>query len=77
MDPQADVFYGPGPVQKNGTVTVPVRLLREVGIEPGDGHPQVHWVLNRDIPGTLVMIPDELMARTTDDTLENLRKKSG
>jgi hypothetical protein len=72
VDPTIDVVYGPHPVQNTGTVTVPRDLLREVGVEPGND--KVHWALNPDIPGTLLLIPAKLLARTTDATLELLRQ---
>jgi antitoxin component of MazEF toxin-antitoxin module len=73
VDSEVDVLYGPNPVQKTGTVTVPRELLREIGVESGD---RVHWALNSDIPGTLVLIPSRLVARAMDDTLAAIRKKA-
>lgn len=70
MDPTADVFYGPHPVQKTGTVTVPRDLLREIGLESGD---RVHWALNPDMPGTLLLVPSWMLARTMPAALEALR----
>jgi len=70
VDATADVFYGPNPVQKTGTVTVPRDLLREVGLEPGD---RVHWALNPDMPGTLLLIPTTMLARTMPLALEAIR----
>ena len=71
MDPSVDVFYGPNPLQKSGTVTVPRELLREVGLESGD---KVHWALNRNIPGTLILVPSALVGRAMDDVLDALRR---
>lgn len=65
------MFYGPNPVQKTGTVTVPRDLLREIGVEAGD---RVHWALNPDMPGTLVLIPAAMIARAMPGALESLRK---
>lgn len=71
MDPGVDVLYGPNPLQKSGTVTIPRELLREVGLEFGD---KVHWVLNPDIPGTLVLIPSMLLGRSMDEVLKAIRR---
>ncbi|MCA1709914.1 MAG: AbrB/MazE/SpoVT family DNA-binding domain-containing protein [Actinobacteria bacterium] len=60
MDPAANVFYGPHRVQSSGTVSIPRELLRELGLQAGTD--QAHWVLNPDLPGTLVLIPDSLLA---------------
>ena len=73
MDPGVDVLYGPNPLQKSGTVTIPRELLREVGLEFGD---KVHWVLNPDIPGTLVLIPSKLLGRSMDAVLAGIRAKA-
>jgi antitoxin component of MazEF toxin-antitoxin module len=71
VDPGVDVLYGPNPLQKSGTVTIPRELLREVGLEFGD---KVHWVLNPDIPGTLVLIPSMLLGRSMDEVLKAIRR---
>lgn len=76
MDPAVDVLHGPNPVQKNGAVTVPRELLHEVGIDPLDGAQKVHWALNPDIPGTLLLIPSALVSRTMTATLDALRTSS-
>lgn len=70
MDPAIDVFYGPNPLQKSGTVTVPRELLREVGLEVGD---KVQWALNPDIPGTLILIPSNLLGRSMEAMLDVIR----
>ena len=72
MDTSADVLYGPNPVQKTGTVTVPRELLREVGLEAGG---RVHWALNPDMPGTLLLIPADMMARAMPAALDALRQQ--
>ena len=59
MDPAADTLYGPYPIQKIGTVTVPRGLLQEIGIDRGS---EVHWALNPDLPGTLILIPKGMIA---------------
>ncbi len=61
-------------MQKTGTVTVPRQLLREIGVEGGEDH--VHWALNPDVPGTLLLIPAKLVARAMPGTLEALRKSA-
>ena len=65
-----DVLYGPNPIQKSGTVTVPRELLREVGLDSGD---RVHWMLNTDIPGTLVLVPAAMVGRAMPEVLAALR----
>jgi len=70
VDPAIDVFYGPNPLQKSGTVTVPRELLREVGLEVGD---KVQWALNPDIPGTLILIPSNLLGRSMEAMLDVIR----
>jgi hypothetical protein len=74
VDPSTDVLYGPNPVQKTGTVTVPRQPLREIGVEGGED--QVHWALNPDVPGTLLLIPAKLLARAMPDMLKALRKSA-
>jgi len=59
-DPNPGTIYGPRPVQGNGNVSVPRELWRALGIELGNA--EVHFALNPDKPGTLVVIPDSLMA---------------
>lgn len=54
------VTHGPRPVQKTGNVSVPRGLWKAVGVDPGRG--RVHFAINPDKPGTLVVIPDALMA---------------
>jgi hypothetical protein len=74
VDPSVDVLYGPNPVQKTGTVTIPRDLLREIGVEPGVGH--VHWALNPDLPGTLALIPSAMVARSMPATFDGLRESA-
>jgi hypothetical protein len=73
VDPAIDVLYGPNPIQKSGTVTVPRELLREVGLDLGA---RVHWAMNPDMPGTLILIPSGLLSRAMPATLAALRKLS-
>jgi hypothetical protein len=73
VDPAIDVFYGPNPLQKSGTVTVPRELLREVGLEVGD---KVQWALNPDIPGTLILIPSKLLGRSMEAMLDVVRRSA-
>jgi hypothetical protein len=70
VDPAIDVFYGPNPIQKSGTVTVPRELLREVGLAVGD---KVQWALNPDIQGTLILIPSNLLGRSMAAMLDVIR----
>ena len=72
MDSSLNVFYGPNPIQKTGTVTVPRELLREIGVEPG--RDRVHWALNPDIEGTLILIPAALQARAMEGAFKALRR---
>lgn len=74
MDPSTDVLYGPNPVQKTGTVTVPRELLREIGVEPGEH--RVPWALNPDLPGTVLLIPAVMVARAMPEVLDALRDKA-
>ena len=73
MDPEIDTIYGPHPLQKPGTVTVPDPLVRALGLMKGTS--KVHWALNPTIPGTLILIPTALYARATDEILELLATK--
>lgn len=66
------MFYGPSPIQKTGTVSVPRALLEEIGVVAGDG--KVLWALNPDMPGTLVLIPATLMAQAMPGALASLRR---
>ena len=70
MDPEINVPYGPHRIQKISTVTVPRALLSEVGLEPGSS---VHWALNPDIPGTLILIPSRQLERVMEGLIESLR----
>lgn len=70
MDPTQDVPYGPNPVQKTGTVTVPRELLREIGVDAGVD--TVHWFMNPHIPGSLVLVPSRQMARAMETIVEAL-----
>ncbi len=72
MDPTLEGLYGPNPTQRTGTVTIPRDLMREIGVDAGVD--KVHWALNPDIPGTLLLIPSRLVARTMPDTLGALRR---
>jgi hypothetical protein len=68
-----DTVHGPNPIQKTGTVSVPRDLLREIGIDPAEGGHHAHWMLNPDIPGTLVLIPARLVARAQPGLVDALR----
>ena len=74
MDSWLESLVGPNPVQATGTVTIPRELLRAVGVEPG--RDRVHWALNQDIPGTLIMIPAVLVARAMPDVTKALKRLS-
>ena len=74
VDPSLDVTYGPHRIQSVGTVSVPKELQMEVGLEPGK---RVHWALNPDIPGTLILIPTASLARLTGEILDRLRQMGG
>jgi bifunctional DNA-binding transcriptional regulator/antitoxin component of YhaV-PrlF toxin-antitoxin module len=73
VDPSVDVPYGPHPLQKIGTVTVPKELQRAIGIEAGE---QLHWFLSREIPGTLLLVPSVHLARVTEEIYRALREKA-
>lgn len=73
MDASIDVLHGPNPIQKSGTVTVPKELLREIGVDPGD---RVHWMLNADMPGTLVLVPAAMVARVMPDLVKALKRSA-
>ena len=60
-------------MQKTGTVSVPADLLREVGVEGGQ---RVHWMLNPDLPGTLVLLPSTMVNRVMPEITKALRKKA-
>ena len=70
MDASIDVLHGPNPIQKSGAVTVPTLLLKEIGVELGD---RVHWMLNPDMPGTLVMVPAAMTARAMPTLVKALK----
>jgi bifunctional DNA-binding transcriptional regulator/antitoxin component of YhaV-PrlF toxin-antitoxin module len=71
VDPSVDVLHGPNPLQRSGTVTVPKELLREIGVEAGD---RVHWMLNPDMPGTLVLVPAAMVGRIMPDLIAALKQ---
>ena len=73
VDPDVDVLYGPHRVQKINTVTIPRELQRAIGIEPGRF---VHWALNPDLPGTLLLIPSSQIERSMASILGELRKRA-
>ena len=68
------MVYGPNPIQKTGSVTVPRELMSELGLELGD---RVHWALNPELPGTLLLIPSKMVARSMADLLDSLRNVGG
>jgi bifunctional DNA-binding transcriptional regulator/antitoxin component of YhaV-PrlF toxin-antitoxin module len=68
-----DVPYGPHPIQKIGTVTVPKELQKAIGIEPGA---QIHWFLSREIPGTLMLVPSVHLAKVTEEIHRLLRERT-
>jgi hypothetical protein len=74
VDPQVDVLYGPRPVQPNGYVSVPRELLEAVGVEPGQD--RVHWALNPDLPGTLILVPSSQVARAMETIVDALRRRA-
>ena len=69
--PALDVPYGPHQVQSVGTVSIPKELRAAVGAEPGTS---IHWILNPDIPGTLVLVPSKRMAQIQPQLVERLRR---
>jgi hypothetical protein len=71
VDRELDVLWGPKPVQSNGNVSVPRELLRELGVEPGEH--RVHFALNPDMPGTLLVIPSRHLAEVLPETLDRLK----
>ena len=66
MDIAVDVPYGPHPLQKIGTVTVPRELTDAIGLQRGE---KVHWALNPHMPGTLVLIPSAQVGRVMGEIL--------
>jgi len=71
VDPAIDALYGPYPIgKKTGTVTVPLELLREIGVERGQ---KVQWILNPDMPGTLILIPAAMIARAMPSIIATLK----
>jgi hypothetical protein len=60
--------------QKTGSVSVPRELLREIGVEIGVD--SAHRTLNPDVPGTLLLIPSRLVARTMAESLAAMRQLS-
>lgn len=69
VDPSRDVLYGPYPIQKNGTITVPVALLAELGMDKGH---DAQWLLNPHLPGTLVLVPNRMVARIMGEVVRAL-----
>lgn len=70
MDPGLDTPHGPYTIQKIGTVSVPRDLLEKVGLATGS---RVHWLLNPDMPGTLVLVPSAVLSRAMPGVIEGLR----
>jgi hypothetical protein len=70
VDASVETPHGPHPLRSNGTVSVPIELLREIGLVSGDD--SVHWLLNPALPGTLVLIPSKMVARALPLFLEAL-----
>ncbi|MDP9404413.1 MAG: hypothetical protein M3P85_14065 [Actinomycetota bacterium] len=71
MDPGLDTPHGPYTVQKIGTVSVPRELLDEIGIATGA---RVHWLLNPDLPGTLVLVPSAVLSHAMPELISRLRE---
>ncbi|HEV7719725.1 MAG TPA: hypothetical protein VGO60_00485 [Iamia sp.] len=76
MDPQVDVLHGPNPIQGNGTVSIPRDLLRAIGLDPTEPGHRVHWLLNPDMPGTLVLVPAEMVERAHPGIVTALKQAS-
>ena len=70
MDPTHEAPHGPHRIQQVRTVTIPRDLMREVGLEVGHS---VHWLLNPDIPGTLVLVPTAMLSRISGVIVDRLR----
>jgi hypothetical protein len=73
VDDSEDVLHGPNPLQKSGAVTVPAPLLRAVGLD-ALARDRVHWMLNPDMPGTLVLVPTRLVEQAMPSVVKELRR---
>ncbi|MFA7511862.1 MAG: AbrB/MazE/SpoVT family DNA-binding domain-containing protein [Mycolicibacterium vanbaalenii] len=51
---------GPHPVSSKLQVRIPIRLANRLRIEPGD---HIYWRASDDHPGTLELIPSEIVER--------------
>lgn len=71
MDDGLDTPHGPYTIQKIGTVSVPRELLVQVGLTTGA---RVHWMLNPDMPGTLVLVPSSVLAHAMPELADRLRE---
>jgi hypothetical protein len=52
-------------------VSIPKDLQAEVGIGPGK---QIHWILNPDMLGTLVLVPSTMMNLAMPELMRRLRE---
>lgn len=71
MDASIDTPHGPRTIQKTGNVSIPKDLQAEVGIGPGK---QIHWILNPDMLGTLVLVPSTMMNLAMPELMRRLRE---
>lgn len=56
--------YGPRPVAANGQVVLPKDVLSAVGLTPGES--AVFVLVNEEEAGTILVVPDTLMARWSE-----------
>lgn len=65
---------GPHPVSSKLQVRLPIRLAKQLHIEPGD---HIYWRASDDHPGTLELIPSEIVERrySAGERLENVGRE--
>jgi len=73
MDADHDTPWGAHRVQSNGAITIPTELLQAIGLERGQ---RAHWILNPEMPGTLVLVPSALVSRAMPDIVAALKRHS-
>jgi bifunctional DNA-binding transcriptional regulator/antitoxin component of YhaV-PrlF toxin-antitoxin module len=74
VDEEISALNGPHRVQSNGNIGIPKKLREAIGVVPGH---DCHWILNPDVPGTLVLIPSKQVARASEEILRAIAEKGG
>lgn len=65
--------YGPAKISSNRQIALPSDLMKYLRLAPGD---QLYFVPDNDIPGLTLLVPAEVMAQWTDESIRRARSLS-